>query len=130
MYTICKEELQASYVMYGILWKEMDFDFMVGCKRDKFRKEIQSLLEMNAEFLDNLEAPSCSGMLPITSADTKVKQTNKKKALLTCPKPCYFFRGMLLTERKVSFKRRKRSKLCPGPAIPLLAYPQHKKRGV
>lgn len=75
MYTICKGELQASYMMYGILWKEMDFDFIVGCKMDTFSKEIQSLLEMNAEHLDNLESAPCSGMLPNTSADMKIKQT-------------------------------------------------------
>lgn len=46
MYTICKGELQASYVMHGILWKEMDFYFVVGCKMDKFRKEIPGLLEV------------------------------------------------------------------------------------
>lgn len=33
---------------------------------------------------------------------------------------------MLLKERKVSFKRRKWSKLCPGSANTLLGYPQHK----
>lgn len=90
MYTICKGELQASYVMCGILWKEMDFVFMVGCKMDTFRKEIQSLLEMNAKHLDSLESAPCSGMLPNTSADTKIKQTQPPPPLLTCPKPCYF----------------------------------------
>lgn len=34
--------------MHGILWKEMDFYSVVGCKMDKFREEIQSHLEMNA----------------------------------------------------------------------------------
>lgn len=38
--------------MYGILCKEVDFDFMARCKANTFRKEIQSLLEMNAEHLD------------------------------------------------------------------------------
>lgn len=90
MYTICKGELQASYVMYGILWKEMDFYFVVGCKMDKFKKEIQSLLEVNAVYLHSLESAPCSGMLPITSADTKMTQT-KRIPLLTCCKLCYFF---------------------------------------
>lgn len=44
---------------------------MVGCKMDKLKKEIQSLLERN------LDTVPCSGMLPITAADTKIKQTNK-----------------------------------------------------
>lgn len=79
MYTICKGELQASYMMHGILWKEMDFYFVVGCKMDKFRKEIPGLLEVNAVYLDNLESVPCSGMLPIALVDTKIKQTKKQK---------------------------------------------------
>lgn len=77
MYTICKGELQTSYMMYGILWKEMDFDFMARCKPNTFRKELQSLLQMNTEHLDGLESAPCSGMLPSVSADTKIK-TNKQ----------------------------------------------------
>ena len=78
MYTICKGELQISYMMYGILWKEMGFDFMARRKTSTFRKEIQSLLEMSAEHLDGLKSAPCSGMLPNTSADMKIK-INKQK---------------------------------------------------
>lgn len=65
-------------MMHGILWNEMDFYFMVGCIMDKFRIEVQSLLEMNAVYLAvYLESAPSSGMLLITSADMKIKQTNK-----------------------------------------------------
>jgi len=60
--------------MYGILCREVDFDFMARCKTNTFRK--QSLLEMNVEHLDCLESAPCSGMLPNTSADVRNKQKN------------------------------------------------------
>lgn len=81
MYTICKGELQASYMMHGILRKEMDFYFMFGCKMDKFKKEIHCIPFQKALYLDNLETVPRSGLLPITSADVKIKQTNKQSSL-------------------------------------------------
>lgn len=95
MYTICKGELQTSYMMYGILWKEMDFDFMARCKPNTFRKELQSLLQMNTEHLDGLESASCSGMLPSVSADTKIKTNKQIKTLLTWPQTCCFWGAAL-----------------------------------
>lgn len=94
---------------------------------DTFRKEIQSLLEMNAVYLDNLESAPCSEMLPITSADTKIKQTNKAFNL---PQTMLFHLRDAFKRKEGIIKRRKWSKLCPGAAIPLLAYPQHTNWGV
>lgn len=53
---------------------------MARCKTSTFRKEIQSLLEMNIEHLDGLESAPCSGILPNTFADLKIK-TNKQNTL-------------------------------------------------
>lgn len=69
--------------MYGILRKEMDFDFMARCKPNTFRKEIQSLLETNVEHLDGWESAPCSGLLPNTSADMKIKGNKQTPPLLT-----------------------------------------------
>lgn len=67
MHAICRDRLQTSYVMYGLLCKEMNFKFIARYTNNTFRKEIQSLLELNAEHLCNLEFAPCSRMLPSAS---------------------------------------------------------------